>query len=38
LTAATNRFETDFQLVWNPAFNPEPGPYAVVQTQFILGW
>ena len=33
-----SRFEPDLQLVWNPVFNPDPGPYVVVQAQFILGW
>jgi porin len=34
----TLRIQPDFQLVWNPVFNPEPGPYTVVQTQIILAW
>ncbi len=34
----TSRLQPDFQLVWNPAFNSEPGPYTVIQVQFILGW
>jgi hypothetical protein len=34
----TIRFEPDVQLIWNPVFNPEPGPYTVVQTQFLLSW
>jgi porin len=34
----TLRLQPDFQLVWNPVFNPDPGPYAVVQAQLILGW
>ena len=34
----TIRIQPDVQLVWNPAFNPDPGPYTVVQAQFILGW
>ncbi len=33
-----SRFEPDLQLVWNPIFNPDAGPYAVIQAQFILGW
>jgi porin len=33
-----SRFEPDLQLVWNPVFNPEPGPYVVVQAQFLLSW
>ena len=32
------RLEPDLQLVWNPAFNPDPGPFVVVQAQFILTW
>jgi carbohydrate-selective porin OprB len=32
------RLQPDLQIVWNPAFNPEPGPFTVVQTQFILNW
>jgi porin len=34
----TLRFQTDFQLVWNPVFNPEPGPFQVIQTQILLSW
>ena len=34
----TLRLQPDFQLVWNPVFNPEPGPFTVVQAQFILAW
>ncbi len=33
-----SRFEPDVQLVWNPVFNADPGPYVVVQAQFLLGW
>ncbi len=33
-----SRFEPDLQLVWNPVFNTEPGPYVVVQAQFLLSW
>ena len=33
-----SRFEPDFQLVWNPVFNPDSGPFTVVQAQFILEW
>ncbi|MGE5413486.1 MAG: carbohydrate porin [Syntrophomonadaceae bacterium] len=32
------RLQPDLQLVWNPAFNPDPGPFTVVQTQLILSW
>jgi porin len=30
--------QPDLQIVWNPAFNPDPGPFTIVQTQFILAW
>ncbi len=32
------RLQPDLQLVWNPAFNPDPGPFTVVQAQIILSW
>jgi porin len=32
------RLQPDLQIVWNPAFNPDPGPFTIVQTQFILAW
>jgi hypothetical protein len=32
------RVEPDIQLVWNPVFNSDPGPFTVVQAQFILAW
>ncbi|HTY17575.1 MAG TPA: carbohydrate porin [Myxococcota bacterium] len=32
------RLEPDFQLVWNPVFDPDPGPFTVVHAQFILTW
>ena len=32
------RLQPDLQIVWNPAFNPDPGPFTVVQAQFILSW
>ena len=32
------RLQPDLQIVWNPAFNSDPGPYTIVQTQFILSW
>ncbi|HTR02599.1 MAG TPA: carbohydrate porin [Thermoanaerobaculia bacterium] len=32
------RLQPDLQLVWNPVFNPDPGPFTVVQAQFILSW
>ena len=34
----TLRLQTDFQLVWNPVFNPEPGPFTVIQAQILLNW
>ena len=34
----TLRVQPDFQLVWNPVFNPASGPYTVVQTQLLLTW
>ena len=30
--------QPDLQLVWNPAFNPDPGPAVVFQLQFVLKW
>ena len=32
------RLQPDLQIVWNPAFNPDPGPFTVVQAQIILTW
>jgi len=32
------RLQPDLQIVFNPVFNPDPGPFVVVQTQFILSW
>ena len=32
------RLQPDLQIVWNPAFNADPGPFTIVQTQFILAW
>jgi carbohydrate-selective porin OprB len=32
------RLQPDLQLVWNPAFNPDPGPFTIVQAQIILSW
>jgi porin len=34
----TIRLQPDLQLVWNPVFNPDPGPFIVVQAQLILAW
>jgi len=36
--AATARLQPDLQIVWNPAFNPDPGPVVVFQFQFLLKW
>ena len=30
--------QPDLQVIWNPAFNPDPGPAVVFQFQFILKW
>ena len=32
------RLQPDVQLIWNPAFNPNPGPAVVGQLQVILSW
>jgi porin len=32
------RLQPDLQIVWNPAFNPDPGPFTIVQAQIILSW
>lgn len=32
------RFQPDFQVVWNPAFSPDPGPASLFQAQLILKW
>jgi hypothetical protein len=32
------KLQPDVQIVWNPAFNPDPGPAAVVQLQLVLVW
>jgi porin len=34
----TTRLQPDMQLVWNPAFNPDPGPATVFQIQAIIAW
>ena len=34
----TLRLQPDFQVIWNPAFNPDPGPATVFQVQFIVAW
>jgi porin len=33
-----SQLQPDLQIVWNPAFNPDPGPAVVFQFQFILKW
>ena len=33
-----SQLQPDLQLVWNPAFNPDPGPAVVFQFQFLLKW
>lgn len=32
------RIQPDFQLVWNPVFNPAAGPSAVFQLEWLLSW
>ena len=34
----TSQLQPDLQIVWNPAFNPDPGPAVVFQFQFLLKW
>ena len=34
----TLRLQPDLQLLWNPAFNPDPGPALIFQFQFVLSW
>ena len=34
----TARLQPDLQVVWNPGFNPDPGPVVVFQLQFLLKW
>ena len=33
-----SRLQPDLQIVWNPAFSPDPGPAVVFQFQFLLKW
>ena len=33
-----SQLQPDLQIVWNPAFNPDPGPAVVFQFQFLLKW
>jgi porin len=32
------RLQPDFQVVWNAAFNPDPGPSTIFQVQMLLVW
>ena len=32
------KLKPDLQIVWNPAFNPDPGPATVFQIQLIIAW
>ena len=34
----TTIVQPDLQVVWNPAFNPDPGPELVFQIQLVLKW
>ena len=34
----TVRLQPDLQILWNPAFNPQPGPVPVWQLQLNLLW
>ena len=34
----TSQLQPDLQIVWNPAFNPNPGPAVIFQFQFLLKW
>jgi len=34
----TIKLQPDLQLVWNPAFNPDPGPAVVFQLQLVAKW
>ncbi len=34
----TSVVQPDLQIVWNPAFNPDPGPVVVFQFQFVVKW
>jgi len=34
----TMKLQPDFQIVWNPTFNPESGPALVGQIQLVLAW
>ena len=32
------KLQPDVQILWNPAYNPNPGPAVIFQLQFILSW
>src|SRR4030095_15431633 len=34
----TSQLQPDLQIVWNPAFSPDPGPAVIFQFQFLLKW
>jgi hypothetical protein len=34
----TAKLQPDFQVIWNPAFNPDAGPAVVFQLQLDLAW
>jgi carbohydrate-selective porin OprB len=34
----TTKLEPDCQLVWNPSFNPDPGPVVAFQIQLVTSW
>ena len=34
----TTKLQPNLQIVWNPAFNPDPGPAVVAQIQLDLAW
>jgi carbohydrate-selective porin OprB len=34
----TAKLQPDFQVVWNPAYNPDPGPALTFQLQLDLAW
>jgi carbohydrate-selective porin OprB len=36
--APTVVMQPDLQLIWNPAFDPDPGPVTVFQLQFVVKW
>ena len=36
--APTTRLQADLQVIWNPVYNPNPGPVLVFQIQYIVAW